>query len=205
MEQTESSRAESAAVVLKKALPSAVSQLLVIGVVVAVGLSVWGIWYAWDSYQYWQRNVKDKPVTWLDGRLFTDLDMWDYMDTAEDPTGYALIHVYFLMHFGHEIGVIRHPESIRALDRSLRQAKNSAGETPGLLWLMNEMGRLMDRRMIHVDDPFAENLCDWMYTAFVEVQEQHPDEFWSVYNHWLNPRKQDPDADFGRKAICHMP
>ncbi len=61
MEKTESSRAESAAVVLKKALPGAVSQLLVLGVVAAVGLSVWGIWYAWDSTNTGKETSRANP------------------------------------------------------------------------------------------------------------------------------------------------
>ena len=62
MGKTESSRAESAAVVLKKALPGAISQLLVLGVVAVIGLTAWGSWYAWDAYQYWNRQVKNQPV-----------------------------------------------------------------------------------------------------------------------------------------------
>ena len=76
-------------------------------------------------------------MTWLDSRLFTDLNLWDYMQTADDSTAYALIHVKFLMHVGHELGVIHHPESQRALRRSLQQAQahDLKGEMTGLLWL----------------------------------------------------------------------
>ena len=49
MDRNETSRAHSAAFVLKKALPGAVSQLLTLGVIAVIGLSAWGIWYRTGS------------------------------------------------------------------------------------------------------------------------------------------------------------
>ena len=219
MGRDETGRAHSAAGVLKKALPGTVSQLLTLGIVAVIGLSVWGIWYSWDAYQHWNRHVRNHPVTWLDGRLFTDLDMQDYMQAASDGHAmYALIHIKFLLHLGHELGVIRDPESLRVLRRSFKQARTFTmdGETSALLRLAEAMVESMDERMPRVDNPHEENLCLWMYSAIQRVAKQYPEDFHDVYDHWLNPRlgspamwwEGDPGSPYAGKNsydICHQP
>ncbi len=198
---TESSRAASAAVVLKKALPGAVSQLLVLSVVAVVGLTVWGGWYAWDAYQYWNRHVRNHPVTWQDGRLFTDLTLWDYLLAADDAAQYRLLHLKFLMHFGYETGAMPHPESTRAFRQSLKYATAPTPDgADGLLWLMNAMAARLDAHAPHEGNLHDENLCIWMYDAFVTVQRQHRGVFLNVYDPWLVS-----DAAVHPNTICHLP
>lgn len=201
MGETESGRAASAAVVLKKALPGAVSQLLVLSVVVVIGLTAWGGWYAWDAYQYWNRHVRNHPVTWHDGRMFTDLTLADYLATADDAVQYRLLHLKFLMHFGYETGAMLHPESTRAIRTSLKHATASTPDGAyGLLWLMNAMSERLEAHDPLEVNPHEENLCAWMYSAFALVQHRHPDDFWTVYDPWLIP-----GADTHPNKICHQP
>ncbi len=86
--------------------------------------------------------------------------------------------------------------------RSLQQTKIHTfdGETTGLLWLMDAMNDMMARREIRADNPRAENLCAWMYEAFVTVQQRHTDDFRDVYGFWM---KRGADMRLG--TICHQP
>ncbi|MCY4521463.1 MAG: hypothetical protein OXC13_11875 [Caldilineaceae bacterium] len=197
MERNETSHAKSAAFVLKKALPGAVSQLLVLSVVAVMGLTVWGGWYAWGSFQDWNRHVRNHPVTWQDGRLFTDLTLWDYMLAADDPTTYALIHIKFLLHVGHATGAVRHPESQRAFRQSLRMA-TLENDGSGLRWMRETMPAVMQRNDSSIANNLrTENLCVWMHKTFVTVRAHHRRYFWTVYEHWLAP-----GVDIPPNTIC---
>ena len=98
------------------------------------------------------------------------MTLWDYVLAADDPATHTLIHMKFLLHFGHETGAIRHPESQRALRTSLQRA-TLKHDGSGLHWMTQTMTGLMNQREIRVsNNPRAENLCAWMYEAFVTVQ-----------------------------------
>ena len=199
--------------ILKQSLPTTISLLLTISIVAVVGLCAWGAWHAWSSYSHWKVHVKDKPVT-LNGVLFTDLILADLEYLAHDEVDFRLAHVKFLMHYGHETGVIRNPESLRSLRRSLKQStKNISGKDYTPLDLL--IGEVRDLHLNRFPGPENQDLslCAVMYNALLNLSNLY-ENFHDIYGHWTVPKfgapawleLGNPDSPWSKdgKEICYL-
>lgn len=170
------------------------------------------------------RQVRNQPATWLvNGLRFTDLtfhELHDYVDPGDEDTlyVYSSAALSFLRHIGHETGAVPHPNSRRAIERTIREAMEEMpnGGVP-LYWLLDAFWDVAapfpDGPTIFWEDPPPINalsskgphpddsVCLWMFAALVKVQEKYGDARWvDAYDYWLPRRVPAMNA----WDVCHV-